>query len=108
MEFFAYHGCFREEQVIGTRFTVDLEMELDTAKAEASDRLGETVNYQEVYGVVRREMEIPSHLLEHVGRRILDAVKSAFPEVVHAKIRVAKLNPPIGGKTARVVCVLEH
>ena len=24
MEFFAYHGCFAEEQIIGTKFLVDL------------------------------------------------------------------------------------
>ena len=31
MEFYAYHGCFEEEQMIVTRFQVDLNMEVDTS-----------------------------------------------------------------------------
>ena len=48
MEFYAYHGCFAEEQIIGTRFLVDLYLDTDTKKAELSDELKDTVNYQEV------------------------------------------------------------
>ncbi len=46
MEFFAYHGCFKEEQLIGTKFNIDLFMKVDTSKAELSDSLSDTVNYQ--------------------------------------------------------------
>ena len=73
MEFYAYHGCFKEEQIIGTRFLVDLYLETDTKKAEKTDELADTVNYQEVYLLVKKEMDIKSKLLEHVGRRILDS-----------------------------------
>ncbi|MBZ0242030.1 MAG: dihydroneopterin aldolase, partial [Bacteroidales bacterium] len=45
MEFFAYHGCFAEEQLIGTWFVVDLFMHVDTTAAEQSDKLQDTVNY---------------------------------------------------------------
>jgi dihydroneopterin aldolase len=51
MEFWAYHGCFTEEQVIGTRFMIDLYLETDTSKAELSDNLNDTINYQSVYKV---------------------------------------------------------
>lgn len=108
MEFFAYHGCFAEEQIIGTRFTVDLEFTCDTSKAEQSDCLADTVNYQEVYLVVKKEMEQKSSLLEHVARRILDAVKTAFPGVHDLRVRICKHNPPIGGRTERICCVLEN
>jgi dihydroneopterin aldolase len=106
MEFYAYHGCFKEEQIIGTRFLVDLYMETDTLKAEKSDYLSETVNYQEVYLLVKKEMEIKSKLLEHVGRRILDAVKDKFPEVTSAKLKISKMNPPLGGKMKNVSLTL--
>ena len=33
MEFYAYHGCFKEEQQIGTWFQIDLNIEADTFKA---------------------------------------------------------------------------
>ena len=45
MEFYAYHGCFEEEQKIGTRFQVDLNMEVDTSLSENSDNLNDTVDY---------------------------------------------------------------
>lgn len=98
MEFFAYHGCFPEEKVIGTRFVLDLFLETNTSEAEVSDELSKTVNYLEVYGIVKKQMEIKSNLLEHVGRRIIQEVKNHFPQVVNVEVKVRKLNPPLGGK----------
>ncbi len=102
MEFFAFHGCFREEQIIGTRFTVDLSVETDTGKAEHSDHLADTLDYVKLYRCVKREMEEKSHLLEHVARRILDSVRSEFPSVTSMHLRIAKHNPPTGGKMRHV------
>jgi len=108
MEFYAYHGCFKEEQIIGTRFIVDLEIETDTTKAEVSDHLTDTLNYQAIYQAVRREMDEKSHLLEHVARRIINAVTSGFPGINHIRVKVSKLNPPVGGKMHQVSMVLEQ
>jgi dihydroneopterin aldolase len=98
MEFFAYHGCFKEEQVIGTKFRIDLFLGVDTSTAEKSDHLKDTVNYHSVFQLVKKEMETPSKLLEHVGRRILERIKQEFNTVEHARIKIRKLNPPLGGK----------
>lgn len=101
MEFYAYHGCFQEEQTIGTRFSVNVSMQVETSVAEQTDDLAETVNYQSVYEVIKREMEIKSKLLEHVARRILDALVQEFP-VSQVEVEVKKLNPPLGGKIDHV------
>lgn len=98
MEFYAYHGCFAEEQLIGTWFVVDLFLETDTTEAEQTDDLTKTINYLEVYQLVKKEMEINSKLLEHVGRRVLDKVTATYPSISHARIKVRKMNPPLGGK----------
>lgn len=102
MEFFAYHGCFKEEQIIGTKFIVDLHITTDTSEAEASDMLSKTINYQSVYLLVKKQMQSKSKLLEHVGRRILDSLKEEFPGIQDATIKVSKLNPPLGGKIDNV------
>ena len=102
MEFFAYHGCFKEEQIIGTRFTVDLFMETDTGDAETTDNLAKTVNYQAVYGLVSEEMSVKSKLLENVARRILNRLAREFPQISACRIMVSKMNPPMGGKVDRV------
>ena len=106
MTFRAYHGCMEEEQVIGNTFLVDLYLEADTAKAEQSDDLNDTTDYAEAYNIVKREIEVPSKLLEHVGRRILDAVKKKFPDIVSAELKVAKMNPPINGQAHSVSVTL--
>ncbi|MBE6343651.1 MAG: dihydroneopterin aldolase [Lentimicrobiaceae bacterium] len=98
MEFYAYHGHFEEEQKIGTWFSLDLIMNVDTSKAEFSDELEDTVDYSAVYQVVKEQMMIPSKLLENVGRRILDTIKVRFPDVNDALLKVRKMNPPLGGK----------
>ena len=106
MEFFSYHGCFTEEQVIGTRFLADISLEVETREAEKSDSLKHTVNYQAVYQVIKAEMEIKSHLLEHVARRILDAIFSKFPSVSSATVKISKLNPALGGQMGCVSLTL--
>ena len=106
MKFHAFHGCMKEEQVIGNTYVVDLYLEADTAKAEQSDDLADTTDYAEAFNIVKKEMEIPSKLLEHVGRRILEAIKKSFPEVESAELKVAKMNPPINGQAESVSVTL--
>jgi len=102
MRFYAHHGCFGQERTIGTHFLVDLQFETDTSRAEVSDNIEDTVNYLEVYQVVKREMEKPSNLLEHVARRVGDAVLSEFPDTKNVVVKISKLNPPLGGQMTSV------
>lgn len=102
MEFFAYHGHFKEEQIIGTRFTVDLFMETNTQEAEETDNLAKTINYQAVYGLIALEMAIKSHLLENVARRVLNRIIREYPQITASRIKISKMNPPVGGKVEKV------
>jgi len=102
MEFYSYHGCFKEEQVVGNHFTIDLSIETDTSKAQLSDSLHDTVNYQQVYGIVKSEMEKKSKLLEHVADRILSSLFNEFNAINKATVKVSKVNPPMGGKIQKV------
>lgn len=106
MEFYAYHGCFEEEKQIGTKFMLDIHIYAFTQEAEETDNLYKTVNYQEVYAVIKREMEKTSNLLEHVARRILNSVSEEFPQVTEADIKISKMNPPLGGKMKSVSVTL--
>jgi dihydroneopterin aldolase len=106
MEFYAYHGHYKEERIIGTKFIVDLELEFESDIAEHSDHLSDTINYQEVYQLVNKEMEINAHLMESVARRILDAIKQMFPQVKSVRVKISKINPPLGGKVKQVSFIL--
>lgn len=107
MQFFAHHGCFEEEQITGTHFRVDMYIETDTSASELSDDLQDTIDYQAVIMTVREEMEKPSKLLEHVGRRILDRVMEKFPAVEEVVLKVEKLHPPVGGQVDSVSVTFE-
>ena len=102
MRFYAHHGCFTEERAIGTHFRVDLRFETDTHRAEESDNIADTVSYLDVYQTVKHEMQQPSHLLEHVGRRIGEAVLAQYAAVESVAVKVYKLNPPLGGQMESV------
>ncbi len=102
MEFFAYHGCIQEEQIIGTKFILDLSIETNTEAAEQSDDLKKTINYQDVYKAIQTEMNKRSNLLEHLGRRLIDILLEFFPDILNIELKISKLNPPIGGKVNNV------
>ena len=102
MRFYAHHGCFEQERAIGTHFRVDLSFVTDTSKAEVSDNIDDTVSYLDVYQVLKAEMMIPSHLLEHVARRVGERVKNDFSSVTAVRVKVSKLNPPLGGQMESV------
>lgn len=98
MHFYAYHGCFEQEQIIGNKFIVNFWAEYDMSAAAKSDDINNALNYQEVYNIIKGEMEIKSHLLENVAYRILSAIKEKFPYILSAEVSIDKLNPPLGGQ----------
>ena len=107
MEFYAYHGCYREEQLTGNHFLVDITIDTDMGKASESDDLCDALNYAEVYELVKQEMAVRSHLLEHLSARILDSLFERFPQLKQAEVCVTKQNPPIGGQV-QSVCVSQQ
>jgi 7,8-dihydroneopterin aldolase/epimerase/oxygenase len=106
MEFYAYHGCYKEERMVGNKFIVDVQLETDLQKASVTDNIKDTLNYQVAYEAVKEQMNIKSHLLEHVAARILDSLYSKFPEITMASVKVSKMNPPMGGQMDRVSVTL--
>ncbi len=106
MHFYAYHGHFETEQIVGNDFIVDLQINTDCNKAALSDNLDDALNYQAVYTLVKKEMAIKSRLLENVAIRILDALSSEFPNIKNAKVKVSKMNPPMGGEIEKVSVTL--
>ena len=98
MEFYAFHGHYQEEQIVGNRFLVDLELEADLSAAAQSDQLEDAVNYQEAYKLIKHEMRITkSNLLENIAKRILDALFREMKGIDKATVKIRKMHPPMGG-----------
>lgn len=108
MEFYSFHGHFKEERIVGNRFLVDLTIETDMKIAAKSDDLDDAVNYQRVYEIVKLQMETKSHLLEHIAGRILDALYDEIGGIEKATVKVSKMNPPMGGKIGSVSVILSR
>jgi dihydroneopterin aldolase len=104
MEIYSFHGHFREEQIVGNKFIVDLAIETDMKVPSESDNLKDAVDYQRVYQIIKLEMEKKSHLLEHIAGRIIDAIYAEIKGIQKITVKVSKMNPPMGGKIGSV-CV---
>ena len=109
MEFYAFHGHYREEQIVGNRFLVDLEIETDMKTPALSDQLEDAVNYHLAYQLIKKEMRRKkSSLLENIAKRILDALYSEMDAIDKATVRVRKMHPPMGGPIQSVGVTLSR
>ena len=75
---------------------VDLKVEYPIEAAMQSDEVTDTLNYAELYELVKAEMAIPSQLLEHVAGRIVKSINERFPKVSSIELKITKKNPPMG------------
>jgi 7,8-dihydroneopterin aldolase/epimerase/oxygenase len=111
MEFYSYHGFYKEEQKIGGKYIVDAYLQFQSDEKWLLDELSKTINYEKVYGIVTTEMAIPSKLIETVCKRIFDKVKqfaeSDVKDTVQVRIKVTKCSPPINGLIGQVYVELE-
>ena len=106
--FYANHGVFEEETIIGGKFEVNLEVQTDFSKSMNTDNLEGTIDYSVLYSIIEEEMKTPSQLLEHLGKRIIDKVRSSQRGVENIKIKISKLNPPIRGEIGKVSIEIEE
>lgn len=107
MEFYAYHGHYKEEQIVGNRFLLDLRMDTEVEKAAESDDIEDALNYQSAYKIIKNEMRKNSNLLEHIAGRIINALLEGLPKIKSVRIKVSKMNPPMGGKIEKVSLIMQ-
>lgn len=108
MEFYSFHGHFKEERIVGNKFLVDLTIETDMKIPSESDNLKDAVNYQRAYEIVKLQMEKKSYLLEHIAGRIIDAIYAEMAGIRKVTVKVSKMNPPMGGKIGSVSVVISR
>ncbi|HEX6332884.1 MAG TPA: dihydroneopterin aldolase [Flavisolibacter sp.] len=101
LRFFAEHGLYREEILVGNEFEADVFI-VSQAPAETVTSLDQTVNYVDVYQIVQEAFSTHSHLLETLAMQIADRVEATFSSIVSFEICIRKLNPPITNFTGSV------
>lgn len=108
MKFYAFHGVLPQETLVGNHFVVGVTLVAPLERAVASDALENTINYADVYNIVKQEMQIPSKLIEHAAGRILYALKAGFPELKEVEVKLSKMNPPFGGDVRSASVILKE
>ena len=108
IKLYAYHGCLKEEGLIGGHYVVDVRVETDFALAAELDDLSQTVDYVDVNRIVSEEMAIRSKLIEHVGKRILDRIKSEVKSIQSLSVKIVKISPPINGDVDNVAIIIQE
>lgn len=106
LEFFAYHGVYAEEQKIGNRYQIDIQISTDFSAAADTDNLKDTVNYGDLYEIIAGVMKIKAKLLEHIAQLIISSVRERYPNIDKVEVSVSKFNPPIGGVCTRAKVTL--
>jgi 7,8-dihydroneopterin aldolase/epimerase/oxygenase len=97
---FGHHGASAPERRAGTRLDVDVTLELDTRRAETSDRLADTVSYDDIEAAVRKVVEGDSfRLLEALAAHVADTCIQRFG-ATRISVRLTKQNLawPTGGR----------
>ena len=97
IKLYAYHGVSPQERTVGADFFVTISAHVDVeASAWRDDQLEGTADYSRFVSIVRKEMAVPSNLLEHVASRIASAVLEECPPVLKVSVTIEKENPPLG------------
>ena len=101
MEFFGFIGCLPEEKENGQRFIVNCEIELARAGGAVSDQLKDTVNYAEVYDLIKEKTESARYdLIERLADELATSVLYSSYLISAVTVRVSKPDAPIDGKFA--------
>jgi len=107
MVFHAKHGVFAQENIVGNTFIVNLKIKTSSlSEAFINDDIEDTLNYADVYDIVKEEMAIPSKLLEHVGYRIIKRLKGFSEKVTWVELKISKQNPPVDGQVEYASVIL--
>lgn len=96
--FYAYHGALSDEQTLGGKFEIDVELYCDLSTAKKTDNLSETVNYEKVYSVIKKIVTGKKYyLIEALAHSIGSGILSGFDQVQKTIVRIRKPGAPIHG-----------
>lgn len=95
--FYAHHGFYEEEKIIGSWYEVDLSVDF-LMKKDLSDKLENTIDYQKLYLLIKAEMRDSVDLLETIVENLES--KLTQYDIIKSEISVRKENPPLGGVVA--------
>jgi dihydroneopterin aldolase len=92
----ANHGVMAHEAKVGQTFTIDLDLEINLSDAARSDKVRDTVSYDQVADCASKAFTGQRfRLIEAAGGRVADAILAAFPRVRAIAVTIHKPHAPI-------------
>jgi len=96
LEVFSFHGAMKEENILGQKFLISVELSLDTYIASVVDDLSKSINYAEVCNFIKDFMlNNTFKLIETVANRLAEKLLMKYVELDAIKIRIKKPWAPI-------------
>ena len=99
---YSFHGCLKEESVIGSEYLVNLWVSGLLGNSIVSDKIEDAIDYVFLNKIIVEEMAIPSKLLESISQRILSRILNEDKRVLRVTVSVSKVCPPINGDVESV------
>jgi len=89
-----HHGVYEEERKLVNTFEVSLSVSYDE-KNTVFEGIGSTINYVELYDIVKQKMHAPGLLLEKICQGIIAKIKNQYAEVKEVRISIYKIQAPM-------------
>src|SRR5436305_3845390 len=94
LQFHGFHGVHEEETKTGGDFEVNMAVYFKPETFPVK-HLHETIDYTQLYEVIKQRMQKPTKLLETLATEIAQQVLDRFSQIQEVNIGITKLNPPI-------------
>ena len=92
----AYHGVMQHEARVGQSFGLDLVLDTDLTGASRSDKLADTVGYDQVVEIASKAFSARRYrLVEAAAGAVAAAILDRFPRVARVQVTVHKPHAPI-------------
>ncbi len=89
VQFYGYHGLYKEEQKLGNNFIVNISIDFFPSVNKIT-AIEETIDYVSVYNIVKQRMQTPTPLLETIVGDIADAIFTQFKLAQKVNIQITK------------------
>ena len=96
LKFYSYHGVHEEENILGNEYEVNADVQFHEEQTQI-DSLSETINYVDLFEIIKNRMKIPTKLLETVVMEIGNSIYEKYSYVRSINISLKKNHPPIEG-----------
>ncbi len=97
----AFHGLYVEEHTTGNNYEINLDVSYEEGISQF-ESIQNTISYEDLFGIVKKRMQVPTPLLEKVCESIIRHIRHQYPVVTEVTISMFKLQPPIENLQGKV------